>query len=617
MKTIYTESSVHRKEKRIKLIFDYAQELIKKIRQIHDCKWSKTMKCWHIPYREDYVNFFNKQFNGEIKFIEKQGTKSKDDTKKSIINIYTNKKQSEQKIPERKQTNKTKIITEQEKEEIIPLVKYYKDSLQLKNYSPSTIEAYIPFFRQFVIYHNEKIDGLSISQMYEYVKITIERQRLSEMQIRHLISAIKFYYEKIKGWEKIYFYLSKKYEIKPIDVKLDFDELIPYIEKMEEAGEKLLILLKFYFGYNSEIICRKMKVEIEKFIQNKAEKDTAVKNLLIEIGKDYLKDTGLKNYLFENKEGKHLQVHELNKKIYLIVKKYKIVEIYKRELNQAMEQVNFEETTRKVYTGCFLGFIKYYNYRYPLEITDEEIRQYLVEIRNILEFSTSYQNQVINVLNFYYTQLKKRKLSTGTLIRSKREKRLPEILSINELVSMINKTDNPKHKLVIALLYSLGLRRAELLNLKINEFDFSRNVVTVRGGKGKKDRQISIPENLREMVIEYIRDFSPKKYLLKGNSKGKYSATSVIKVVKAAADRVFIQKRVYPHILRHSIATHMIEQGIDVTYVKEFLGHESIKTTMLYTHLNSDSMRKVKNPFDNLNFNKSDKKKNNKIKNSL
>jgi site-specific recombinase XerD len=172
---------------------------------------------------------------------------------------------------------------------------------------------------------------------------------------------------------------------------------------------------------------------------------------------------------------------------------------------------------------------------------------------------------------------------------------------------MVNSTRNQKHRLVIALLYSLGLRRQELINMKINDFDYSRNVVTVRGGKGMKDRQLALPENLRAMILEYTKEFSPKKYIIEGvNGNEKYSATSIVNILHEAAKRAFINKNVHPHILRHSIATHMIEQGIDVTYVKAFLGHENIKTTMRYTHLSNNSIKKIRNPFDGIKFDKLD-----------
>jgi integrase/recombinase XerD len=592
MKKIVLKHIIHHEKKRILLSFPYnkGDSYDIAIRKLPGRLWSRTYSNWHIPLTEDYYENVKQCFGGlDCEIVD-------------LVHHDKNAKEQKEQIKDDKL--KQEIKSALGSKESIPLVKYYTDSLRLKNYSPNTIDAYMPYFKQFVIHFGEnEIDNLGIKQLHEYVKSTIEKQKLTEVPIKHLISAIKFYYEKIKGREKIYFTLSKKYEIKPVELKIKIEELVPFINLMKKPSEKLLILLKFHLGYSTKAIINKTIEEVNRFLQSTSAKKTDTYNILYETLKSYIETANSETYLFEKETGKQIEEAELDKHIFSIVSKYKIAAIYKYELNEAMIQAKFEETTRRVYKGFFLSFLKYYNYRHPLEITDKEIRKYLVEIRQVSELSTSYLNQLINVITFYYTKVRNRKIIQGTLIRPKREKKLPDVLSMNEFVCMVNKTENKKHRLAIILLYSLGLRRQELLDLKINDFDFSRNVVTVRSGKGKKDRQLAIPENLRIMVNEFIREFSPKKYIIEGGKdKEKYSATSIVNIVHDAAYRASVKKRVYPHILRHSIATHMIEQGIDVTFVKEFLGHESIKTTMRYTHLSSESKQKVRNPFDNLKF---------------
>jgi len=487
--------------------------------------------------------------------------------------------------------------------ESIPLVKYYTDSLRLKNYSPNTIDAYMPYFKQFVIHFGEnEIDNPGIKQLHEYVKSTIEKQKLTEVPIKHLISAIKFYYEKIKGREKIYFPLQKKYEIKPVELKIKIEELVPFINLMKKPGEKLLILLKFHFGYSTKAIINKTIEEVNRYLQSTSAKKTDTYNILYETLKSYVESANPKTYLFEKETGKQIKEVELDKHIFSIVSKYKIGIVYKYELNNAMEQLNFEENTRKSYCGCYLSFLKHYNFRHPSLITDKEIRNYLVEIRTINENSSSYLNSVINAINFYYTHILKRKLSTGTIIRPKKEKILPEVISQDEIIGLIIKTVNKKHKLILSLLYSLGLRRQELIDLKTTDIDFERNVIIVKQGKGKKDRQIAIPANLKEQIVSYLPEYKPEKYLIEGVKHRKYSTTSVENIVKDAAKRARITKNVYPHILRHSIATHMLEEGIDITFIKQFLGHNDLKTTLRYTHVSNKIAQKLRNPFDNIKF---------------
>ncbi|MCK4664095.1 MAG: tyrosine-type recombinase/integrase [Bacteroidales bacterium] len=599
MEKIVLKEITHKEEKRILLTFPYnkGDSYDIAVRKLPGRLWSKTYGKWHIPLTVDYYKHVSQYFGGldcEIADL--------------VYDDKNSNPQREQKIEmkpksEGKPLDSAKTIVIGIKKEFIPLVKYYTDSLRLKNYSPNTIDAYVPFFKQFVIHFGEnEIDNLSIKQLHEYVKNIIEKQKLTEVPTKHIISAIKFYYEKIRGREKIYFPLQKKYEIIPIELKIKIEELIPFINVMKKPYEKLLILLKFHFGYSTKDIINKTIEEVTKFLQNISAKKTDTYNILYETLKCYLEKTNPKTYLFEKETGKQIQEDELDRHIFSIVSKYKIGIVYKYEINNAMEQLNFKETTRKSYIGCYLSFLRHYNFRHPSLITDEEIRNFLVKIRILKENSSSYLNLTISAINFYYTHILKRKLNTGTIIRPKKEKILPEVICQDEIIGLIEKTKNIKHKLVLSLLYSLGLRRQELIDLKTSDIDFQRNVIIVKQGKGKKDRQIPIPRNLKEQIISYLPEYKPEKYLIEGNKHGKYSGTSVINIVKDAAKRAGITKNVYPHILRHSIATHMLEEGTDITFIREFLGHNDLKTTMRYTHVSNKTAQKIRNPFDNIKF---------------
>jgi site-specific recombinase XerD len=186
----------------------------------------------------------------------------------------------------------------------------------------------------------------------------------------------------------------------------------------------------------------------------------------------------------------------------------------------------------------------------------------------------------------------------------------PGVLSQQEVQLMITGTENLKHRTLIALLYASGLRRSELLNLKIADIDFARNLIIVRGGKGNKDRQTTLAETIKSMYKTYIAEYKPTEYLFEGQTGGRYSERSIAAVVQQAAKRAQIDKHVTPHTLRHSFAMHLLENAVDIRYIQELLGHGSIKTTTRYTHVASTTQNKIQSPLDRLNLTDSGKKMN-------
>ncbi|MCU7695507.1 tyrosine-type recombinase/integrase [Haoranjiania flava] len=181
----------------------------------------------------------------------------------------------------------------------------------------------------------------------------------------------------------------------------------------------------------------------------------------------------------------------------------------------------------------------------------------------------------------------------------KRQKhKLPVYLSINEIHRMIESTDNLKHKTMISLLYGCGLRLAELLNLRLSDINSNKMTITIRESKGNKDRVVMLPEKLLPLLRDYYKAYKPKFWLLEGQQGGQYSAKSVQIVIKKTAATVGITSPVTPHKLRHSFATHLLENGTDIRFIQELLGHRSIETTEIYTHITDISKSKIKSPLD-------------------
>jgi site-specific recombinase XerD len=218
--------------------------------------------------------------------------------------------------------------------------------------------------------------------------------------------------------------------------------------------------------------------------------------------------------------------------------------------------------------------------------------------------SSSHQNLAINAIKFFFGRGYNKRIEDRYILRPRKEHYLPDYFSKEEISAIINQLDNIKHRLLIILGYSAGLRRSEIQNLKPGDIDTRKNLVFIRNAKGKKDRYSVIPYGIKELLGRYLAEYKPRQYLFESNKPGeKYSFSSMTQILKRAAKSAGIQRRVHLHMLRHSFATHLLEEGHDIRYVQEFLGHTTIKTTERYTHIVNDATRNIKSPFDNLGIN--------------
>jgi integrase/recombinase XerD len=261
----------------------------------------------------------------------------------------------------------------------------------------------------------------------------------------------------------------------------------------------------------------------------------------------------------------------------------------------------YSDNTIKTYTEALKSFLTFYNYKDITAITNEDVVFYNNEhiIKN--KFSHSYQNQVTNAIKLYFKTIQDTSLDLDKIHRPKREKVLPNVLSKEEVKSILNAHSNPKHKMMLSLIYSCGLRCGELLALKPVHIDSKRNIVMLKNSKGKKDRIVPLSPKILEMLREYYLVFKPKNYLFEGQTAGNpYDNRSLQQVLKQALTKVGITKPVTLHWLRHSYATHLLESGTDLRYIQELLGHGSSKTTEIYTHVSTKSLQQIKSPFDDL-----------------
>ncbi len=260
----------------------------------------------------------------------------------------------------------------------------------------------------------------------------------------------------------------------------------------------------------------------------------------------------------------------------------------------------YASNTQKTYLQCLQKFLTAFE-KYDLETVKEKnienYIRYLLEKENI---STSYQKQMLGTIGKFFELIYQKKLFLSALYPKRKEKKLPKCISQTEVKKMIEVTNNLKHLCILQLLYGAGLRLSEVLNLKITDIDSTKMLIHILQGKGKKDRTVMLSEKLLQDLRKYFKAYQPKKYLFEGQCKEQYSAKSVQQVVKNIAIVAGIKRDVTPHILRHSFATHLIENGTDIRFVQELLGHNSIKTTQIYTHLTDVTKSKIKSPLDSL-----------------
>lgn len=258
----------------------------------------------------------------------------------------------------------------------------------------------------------------------------------------------------------------------------------------------------------------------------------------------------------------------------------------------------YTEATQRNYEAQLLLFIRFISPRAIEQVTEEDIHRYLLHLVKDKKASLSTQNQAINAIKFYVEQVRHGDRKTYHVERPRKAWKLPEVLSKQEVKALLQCTGNIKHHCILLLLYSAGLRLSELLNLKWQDIDYGRKVVHVKCGKGKKDRITLLSEICYVALMEYRDKYGPVSWIFEGSYKNKYSSRSVNNIIKKYAEKARITKQISAHTLRHSFATHLLEQGTDLRYIQALLGHESSKTTERYTHMTTAGFEKLISPLD-------------------
>jgi site-specific recombinase XerD len=261
---------------------------------------------------------------------------------------------------------------------------------------------------------------------------------------------------------------------------------------------------------------------------------------------------------------------------------------------------NYSATTITTYKSWFSVFLTRFPQHKPSAISRDEIMEFLIAYRNSGSWTATIQNQVVSAIKFFYQQLLKRPKENYELPRAQKPQTLPAVFAEEEVKKIILATENLKHRSMLCLAYAGGLRVSEIVKLTLQDIDSKRMIITLRQAKGRKDRQVMLSEKLLALLREYFKEFRPKRWLFEGQSGDLYSIRSVQQVIQQAKKRAGIKKRGSMHALRHSFATHLLEGGTDLLSIKELLGHNSLRTTLIYTHVTKKHLSKIQSPLDKL-----------------
>lgn len=248
---------------------------------------------------------------------------------------------------------------------------------------------------------------------------------------------------------------------------------------------------------------------------------------------------------------------------------------------------NYSEQTIKTYISYAKKYLMYFN-KDVYHISVKEAEQYLMEFDYS---SVSQQNQIISSVKFLYFNVVGRKLNTLNIIRPRKEKHLPQVMDKGFVLNQISKIDNLKHKSIISLAFSVGLRVSEVINLKIEDIDSKRMIINIRQAKGNKDRVVPLSKIVLDLLRDYYNEYRPKEYLFNGQFTNQYSSTSCNQLVKK-----YLGEEYHFHTLRHSSFTSMLELGVDLRLIQKIAGHNNVKTTEIYTHVSNQILNRIELP---------------------
>ncbi len=550
---------IHRSESRIRVDFPYNPAISSQLKQIPDARWSKTMCAWHIPYSKEAFDQLKALFP-DLEY----------DT--SPLPPVLEKKESASHSLALEKKDDTPHNNNEPTEKIIekPLEKWDKNAIEI-----------IIARTQITIKLPKNDADIQFLRSFKYAKWNASLFRWIIPNRSKNADNIKSYFS---GRNALITDLASQQMINTERPSFTKNEMLV----INHSNRKL----KVYFSYTKDIALQIKRIPYSVWNAYELCWEVSYSDKFME----ELKLIAMQNAL-------EFRFHMVNKNSIKPRKSRHDIENYREcpeNYVRKLKELRYSKHTMDSYTDLFEEFINYYD-EIPINDISEEMiigfLQYLVTERGV---STSYQNQSINAIKFYYERVLGGARKMYYIERPREEKFLPEVLSEEEITAILNVTENLKHKAVLMTIYSAGLRISELINLKIKDIDSQRMQIRIQQGKGKKDRYTILGNTTLEILRKYVSYYHPKEWLFEGSNSGQYSTTSIKKALKTALDKTGIKKHITVHCLRHSFATHLLEAGTDLRYIQSLLGHENTKTTEIYTHITTKGFDQIKSPLDKL-----------------
>lgn len=269
-----------------------------------------------------------------------------------------------------------------------------------------------------------------------------------------------------------------------------------------------------------------------------------------------------------------------------------------RDFVRYLQGLRLSKNTIKVYFTFVADFVAFIKSKPLNQLNNTDARLFIENTIQSKKYAISTHRQLISALKHFGTFLPESNLIVENFKRPSKSKYLPTVLSKEEIIDLLRATKNLKHRTILALLYSAGLRISELLNLELRHIDVDRRQLLIKNAKGRKDRVVILAESFIPLYQNYFLTYQPVRFFVENPKGGNYSAESIRKFLKMSCHRAHITKRVTPHTLRHSFATHLIENGVGLRYVQDLLGHSKPETTMIYTHVAKKDLLKIESPLD-------------------
>ncbi len=535
---------LHNTEPRIKVIFKTTYESLRTIREIPGSKWSKTYNAWHVPYNKPTFELLKEKFPG-LEY-ENKDTSTVSDSSANTQTIGHS---------------------------------------QNKTLNSSGI---------FITVHGRSISvKLPRNELDTRFILGLRYSRWDKKQFCWIVPNFSENLNLLRNYFK---------ERNPsIDVYADSEIYATYDVKRKIEKNELLIIktnsgrLKLFFNYDNVVTKAVRVIPYAQWnARNKSWSIPYSDRFLLEI-KNSAKFQNL-DVTYEVEQG------EVNKTPRLTKSDISNYRSCPEEIVLKLKELRYSEHTINVYKTAFTEFINYYSDCEIENISEPMIIDYLRYLVIDRKVSSSYQNQAINSIKFYFERVLGGNRKVYMIERPRGEKTLPVVLNESEISDLLKAAENIKHKAILMTCYSAGLRLSELINIKLKDIDSERMQIRVAQAKGKKDRYSILSPKLLELLRTYFTTYKPKLWLFEGQTGGQYSTRSIQMIMQEATFKAKIKKKISVHTLRHSFATHLLENGTDLRYIQSLLGHESSKTTEIYTHITTKGFDQIKSPLDKLDI---------------